>query len=343
MQQRTSYDIIIGSYGTKDKATIHWLTLDIKEGKFRRLMAYKDIENPSYLTVNRDKTKLYAISEVDHGSIHSYQIDHHKNQLYKLNAKLTHGSPCYVTLTEDEQFVLSANYGGGSFISHYLNDDGSLGTSSDLLVHEASEPDRISHIHTIRNIPGTDYYIATDLGQDKLYVYMIDSKGQFHLQQTVDLPDRSGPRHISFHPTLNILYVITEFQSTVYTLTFTNDLSHMQFIQSSPTLPEGFLGNNYGADIHVTDSGKFLFTSNRGHHSVTTFKISSDGTIEPFTYTPTHGEWPRHFTILPDGPYMIIANEHTNNIVGMAIKDNGELEQVTAPYPIVAPVCIKSL
>lgn len=343
MQKDASYDIIIGSYGTKEESTIHWLIFDTAKGSFHEVMNYKGIENPSYLTINKDKTRLYAISEMTEGNIHSFHINHQSKLIHPLNTRPTRGIPCYVMLDADEKYAFSANYGGGSIVSHHLKADGSLDTPSDFSVHGGTQSNNVSNIHTIRQVRNTNFYIATDLGQDKLYVYTLSLNGRMKLCQTIEMPDGCGPRHISFHPTLNRMYVVSEFHWRVFTFEYNHEWSHIHCIQSSPTLPDGFKGENYGADIHVTSSGDFLFTSNRGHHSLTTFNISWDGTINPIAYTPTLGEWPRNFIILPNSPYIIIANEHTNNIVGMMIKENGDLEQITKTYTIQKPVCIQAL
>jgi len=275
--------------------------------------------------------------------IHGFEINKQNKMIHPLNMRPTHGAPCYVTLGENEQYVLSANYGGGSVISQQLEEDGSIGTSSDCIVHGKKDAHRTSHIHTIIQVPHTDYYMATDLGRDKLYTYTFRENNQLREHRTIDMETGSGPRHICFHPTLNQMYIVSEFKSCVYTFTYNNNMSDVRCIQSSPTLPNQYTGENFGADIHINSLGSFLFTSNRGHHSLTTFRISSDGMIDPIAYTPTAGEWPRNFMILPNSPYVIVANEHSDHIVGMKYDVNGELQQVTTPYPIPKPVCIKSI
>ena len=342
MHARKSYDVIIGSYGTANEPTINWLTFYPTEGEFREIAHYKGVENPSYLTLNKNRTGLYVISEVEEGMIHSFHIDRQTKTIAHLNAKSTQGAPCYVTLDADERYVLSANYGGGSVVSHHLKKDGSLGTPSKPIVHGNTHSNKPSHIHTIRQVPHTDYYIATDLGCDKLYVLTFSKNGQIQLVRTIDVESASGPRHICFHPTKNRMYVVSEFKSCVFTFSYNNNLSDIHCVQVSPTLPKQFKGENFGADIHMTSEGKFLFTSNRGHHSLTTFRISPDGMIDPIAYTPSGGEWPRNFIILPDSPYIIVLNEHTDNIVGMKMDANGELQHITAPFTIPKPVCIQT-
>ena len=340
--KKNTIDVIIGSYGTKEASTIHWLTFDITNGMFHEVMAIDGLENPSFLTLNKDLTRLYAISEVEEGKVHSFRVNHQSKSIQLLNTKPTYGAPCYVMVDSDEQYVFSANYGGGSIVTHHLQNDGSLGRSADCKVH-GNMQSNVSNIHTIRQVRDTNYYIATDLGQDRLYVYIQSDNGSMKLHRTIEMPSGSGPRHIDFHPALNRMYVVSEFHWRVYTFQYDHDWNHIDCIQSTPTLPDNFKGDNYGADIHVTSQGDFLFTSNRGHHSLTSFRIKKDGTIEPLAYTPTLGEWPRNFAILPNSPYIIVANEHTNNIVGMVMKENGNLEQVTLPYTIQQPVCIQTL
>src|SRR5699024_12797254 len=50
---------------------IHWLEFDAKQETIRKVTSFTGIENPSFLTVNRKKDHLYAISEVDNGEVRS--------------------------------------------------------------------------------------------------------------------------------------------------------------------------------------------------------------------------------------------------------------------------------
>jgi 6-phosphogluconolactonase len=119
---------------------------------------------------------------------------------------------------------------------------------------------------------------------------------------------------MEFHPTLDIFYVIEELTSRVEVFEWTQS-GALNPIQDISSLPDGWTGVNYCADIHADPSGKFLYTSNRGHNSVTAFTIEEiTGKIRTVTQTSTQGEWPRNFLLDPAGEFIFVANQNTDNV-----------------------------
>lgn len=88
---------------------------------------------------------------------------------------------------------------------------------------------------------------------------------------------------------------------------------------------------------------KYLYTSNRGHDSITAFKIDrTSGKLELISYSSTQGEFPRDFAIRPTGKYLLVANQKSNTIVPfLSTEGSGKLEQVGNLIDIPNPVCIK--
>src|SRR5699024_946980 len=200
----------------------------------------------------------------------------------------------------------------------------------------------LSHIHTIRKVPNTTKYVATDLGLNQLYFYEFDSQtSKLVLLKTLEAPKGSGPRHIAFHPFKNLIYVVNEYNSTVLTYAYDKPIQHVHLIQELPTLPSDFTKDNYGADIHVTPSAKYVYVSNRGHHSITEYEVLQNGKLSFVGCTSTKGDWPRNFTIIPNEQYILVANEHTNNIVVMKILKDGGLKYTGQQISIKKPVCLR--
>lgn len=333
------YDVFVGCYGRAKDDTIHWLTFDSENGKLCQQRSFSGVDNPSFLSIYKEKNCLYAISEVDDGEVVSFAIDQQNQHIYELNRQAAKGGPCLIEVSDGGDHVLTANYGGGSLIVHKLTHRGSILKETDFKDYNASGS---SHIHTIRHIPGTPYYIAADLGLDRLYVYTFDRQtSQLMPQQTVDVPQNSGPRHIAFHPHGNVLYVVSEFRSTILVYAYDDAMTNMHLLQELSTLPRDFRQENYGADIHVTPSGKYVYVSNRGHHSITGYKVLANGKLAIIGYTSTQGKWPRNFTITPDEKYLIVANEQSNHIVVMKILHDGHLQYTQHQFNLNKPVCLQ--
>lgn len=81
--------------------------------------------------------------------------------------------------------------------------------------------------------------------------------------------------------------------------------------------------------LGVHQSGRFVIVSNRGHESITIFRVhqgisckkggkstaaSSRGTLSQVGFFHTRGETPRHFQFDHSGQYLIVANQDSDTI-----------------------------
>lgn len=329
------YDVFIGSYGTENEETIHWLKFNPDIEDFVKISTLSGVDNPSFIMVNHAKTHLYAVSEVEEGQVVSYEIDYDDKKLRELNRQPTKGGPCFLEIDKYDRYLFTANYGGGSFIVHPLHKDGHIESFTDFHQYDSSK--RTSHVHAIKNIPGTSMYVVTDLGHDKLNVYEHQA-GKLKFITALKTVTGSGPRHMAFQSKLNVMYILNQDDSKTLVYTYSEKNMKFKLIQIVPTLIEPFDGTNYGADIHI--SGAYLYVSNRGHHSITTYKILADGRLEMIANTASGGKWPRNFAVVPNDKHVIIANEHTNNLNVMNISQDGRLKDTGKEWAVNKPVCV---
>src|SRR5437899_10104889 len=112
----------------------------------------------------------------------------------------------------------------------------------------------------------------------------------------------AGPRHLAFHPTLPLVFVANELDSTVATMRFDSARGTLSPQSTLSTVPAGWTGGgtNYPADIHVAASGRTLYVSNRGHNSIAVFSVAeATGGLALEQTVSTEGEWPRDFGLDP--------------------------------------------
>lgn len=338
------YDVFVSCYGSEEEDLIHWFTFDADNGELSKLGSTGGIKNPSFVTLNDSLNRLYAVSEVGEGETVSYEVDFSDTSLTELNRQSVHGSsPCY-SETKDGKFLFTANYGQGNVVVQPLNESGAIEVVSDIqdYTEAASSLGVDSHPHTIRNIPGTNRYIVTDLGMNRLIVYEFDeAQAKLVFVEEVLTGDQTGPRHVAFHPTLLRLYVINELDSSILVYSYNEDGGGLKQIQKVKTIPDDFEGTNSCADIHIASSGLFLYASNRGHHSIASFAVSSDGTLQVLDHIFSGGEWPRSFALVPDGKFLLVANERTHQIDVMTIHEDGLVTDTGKSYSVNRPVCVK--
>ena len=155
----------------------------------------------------------------------------------------------------------------------------------------------------------------------------------------------AGPRHLAFHPTGSIAYLINELDSTVSVLSYDGRSGTFEELQAVPTLPEDFRGESTCADVQVAPSGRFVYGSNRGHDSIVIYRVDPrTGRLTCIGHEPTRGKTPRGFGIDPGGRFLLAANQDSDSIVAFRIDARtGRLEPTGAVTPVPTPVCVKFL
>ena len=132
------------------------------------------------------------------------------------------------------------------------------------------------HPHSIRISADNRFAIVADRGADQVAVYRLDPlKGALTPNEPpyVKVKPGSGPRYLDIHPNGKFVYVINELQNSVTAFDYNTAEGVLKEVQTVPTLPKDFAGNNLPAHVHVHPSGKFLYGSNRGHDSIAVFQI----------------------------------------------------------------------
>jgi 6-phosphogluconolactonase (cycloisomerase 2 family) len=105
-------------------------------------------------------------------------------------------------------------------------------------------------------------------------------------------------------------------------------------------LPASFTGSRSTAEIRVHPSGRFLYSTNRGHDTIAMFAVDdSTGALTPMGWEPTLGEWPRGMNIDPSGTFVYVANQSSDTIVAFRVDPaSGRLtptgEIVRTPTPV---------
>ena len=119
----------------------------------------------------------------------------------------------------------------------------------------------------------------------------------------------------------------------------------LEELQTLPTIPSTFAGENFPADIHIAPSGRFIYASNRGHDSIAVFAVEAvTGKLSPVQHEPTGGKWPRNFTIDPTGKYLLVANQRSETITVFDVHpESGTLALNGHTAEIPSPVCLRFL
>jgi 6-phosphogluconolactonase len=342
--------LYVGTYtdGSKSEG-IYLVRMNRNSGRLSGIGSVNASANPSFLAIHPNGRALYAVNEGDKGSVSAFSIAA-DGGLTGLGAQPSQGAgPCYVSVDRSGRAALVANYDGGSVAMLPIQSDGALAAATSVIKHTGSGPNKERqsepHAHCIIADPSNRFVLAADLGADRVFVYRLDLDGKsLRRVEGGDAVMRpgAGPRHLAFHPTLPLAYVACELDSTVATLRFDNTRGMLSLIETRSTLPSGWKGENFPADIHVSPSGGTLYVSNRGHNSVAIFAIATDGTLTLSQHISTEGDWPRNFSLDPTGRWLLVANQRSNSIIVFGRDDrSGRLTATGQRLEVPSPVCLR--
>lgn len=339
--------LLVGSYSNGKTPGISVYDFDMQDADFKLVSEVTNILNPSYLVVSPDKEMIYSVNETEQGAVSAFRFDKSTGTLDFVDSRSTEGAdPCYISIDNKQQILLTANYTDGSISVFPLSDSGKVYPVSQRIVFKEIYNRRASHVHTVVFSPDRKYVFATDLGKDQIIRFRVDLNdiNKIFLKKdgaAISLGKGSGPRHIDFHPTKNFAYCINELSGKVTVLRYDNgNLTPIQYIASDTTTVSERKGS---ADIHVSPDGRFLYTSNRlQNDGIAIFAINPKTGLLTYAGYQKTGIHPRNFIISQHGKYLLCANRDSNNIQIFTIDHyTGLLTDTGKEIHLSQPVCLK--
>ena len=330
---------------------IYRFEMNASNGELRNRRLVAKTPNPSWIVIHPSKKYLYAINEVNdfegkNGSVTAFAIDRATGDLAALNTVSSGGAgPAHMSLDATGKFAFVANYAGGSIAVLPILADGRLGPPVD--VHLDTDPagpkramdgprgsfaisghDR-PHGHMILPDPQGRFVLASDLAQDRIYVYRLDAATGKLTPADVpfaSLPPGDGPRHFAFHPNGSWLYALMEEASTIVFFHYDAASGALHEQETISTLPLGFAGTNFTSEIQVSADGKFLYAANRLHDTIAVCAIDAIGRPRLIGETATQGDYPRYCGFSPGGGYLYACDQKSDCIVCYRVdRETGEL------------------
>ena len=343
--KENDYTFFVGTYTSGDSEGIYKYSLD-KEGHFHNNGLLAKSDNPSFLALTADNKYLVTVNEImneeGNGSLESYLI-HDDSLIFVSSFSSGGGHPCFVSISSDN-FVLVANYTGGNVGLLEIDSKGIL-KGLDIQYHNGmgnTARQQGPHAHSAWFSPNKNDIISVDLGTNELWISQLDRANEKFNKQTLQklsLEEGAGPRHLVFHPNGNWLYVINELNSSISLVKKIE--GEYQQLNSISTLPFDYFGDNFCADIHISFDGNFIYASNRGHNSIAIFKVEpSDGSLVLVGHESVRGEWPRNFSLTPDGELLVVANEKSNSMVAFKRDKESGLLEFKSIIDALSPVCV---
>lgn len=304
-------------------------TMDAVTGALDKQHEVTVTGRPSGLVADPQRRFLYVarrgISELT-----SFAIDPADGSLSPLGSIEEESDAVYVTIDRTGKFVLTSSNGGARASSYRVGDDGAV------LAPPACTVRTLPGAHSVEVHPSNRFvYVPHCISQNALFQFEYDGDtGQITPQELAILvpPERLGPRHIRFHPSLDVMYTTDEQGSSVTAYRVGQDGRLSPSFQTISTLPADFdRDDNTTAQLRVHPSGRFLYAPNRGHDSIACFSIDpGSGALTLIGRVPTE-DHTRGFDIDPQGKFVFAAGAISGRMSAYTIDQNsGELTHARA-------------
>jgi 6-phosphogluconolactonase len=308
--------------------------------------------NPSYFTLGPGF--LYAVNEAREfegqpsGAVSAFAVGDAGDSLGLINRQASGGTdPCHIAVDKNGTWAVVSNYTSGTIAALPLEPGGGLGPAAQIITLSGGGPNRerqeASHAHSFLFDPQNAYGFACDLGADRVMAYSFDRAGAVPLgaRPWFSAKAGAGPRHGAFHPGGAVYYGINELDSTMDVLGYDREKGSFTSLQSLSTLPPGTRVPNTGAAIKTGPGGNFVYASNRGHDSITVFKILPGGRAAYLDTVPSGGRTPRDFEIDPSGRFLLVCHQDSDNLAVFRLDPRQGLLTQEGDYPVPSPVCLK--
>lgn len=315
---------------------IHSFRMDAHSGRLARLAvdlvsaAGAPSRGNMPLAVSRSRKVLYAQVRTDPNPLSAYAILPETGRLRLLGSVDLPAPMAYISTTADDRYLLSASYNNGLVCVSRIQPDGTVATP---VMQNLQTPPKA---HCIVQAPFGGFVYATTVDGNAVLGYRFDQATGQLLPSGEALACRAGagPRHLAFHPTLDVLYCINEHAGSLSAYSVDRVTGGLSEIQEQSLMPAGSYGNAMGSDIHLTPDGEFVFASVRTTNTVSGFRIvaptgrfSHCGTFEVESF-------PRGFAIDPAGRYMLCAGQKSHSIGVYAIDAAAGRLSCVERYPV---------
>ena len=286
---------------------------------------------PSLLAISPDRQTLYA-GHREVPEITSHRIDQQTGELTQTGSVIPPGQPAFLATDRTGRFLLSSYYADGKAAVHPLGDDGSVGGAAisvldtDTGAHsiQTDRSNRYAYVPHIARVQDNVLEPPKNIpGPNIIYQFRFDeSSGTLAANDppTLAQDDMIGPRHLTYHPSLDIVYFSNEQGCSVTSYMIGAD-GALTPLETVSTLPAGITERNTCSQLQFSPDGNLLFVPNRGHNSIASFTVDGEGRLTPADHAATEAV-PSAFSLDPSGRYVFAAGSATGQLASYSIDGN---------------------
>ena len=350
--QAESVDVYFGTGGDGAKGIYH-ARLDAENGQLSPATLAAEVGAPGFLASHPDRTRIYGAAVVDgQAAVVAYGIAE-DGELSLLNSEpISEGRAAHIAVHPSGNFLLTAQYSGGSVALFPLAKDGRVLPCGQIHAHEGAsgvDPKRQtkSHPHWVGFSPDGRFAFVPDLGLDQIVIYKIQSDmASMKKIGAAEATPGGGPRHMKFSIDGKYIFLIDELSVSLSSFAYDAETGAAELVATTPTLSPAMKAAsevNTGSEVLVHPNGRYVYAANRGHDSVTGFQIDpGTGHLYVVDNEPIRGVWPRNINLDSGGRWLLAAGARSDSVTVFAI-DPGTgaltfLEGSTIQVP--NPICV---
>lgn len=306
----------------------------------------KDLVNPSFLTLDKTRQYLYAVSG-DFDTITAFKILD-DGKLKRLNQIVIEAqNPVHIVVSANNKYLIVPFLKTGNVVTIARDEmTGELLNVAANKIVSGIEPGTVSHPHQIC-FDQTNRRILVpcqgrEAGLSKVVVFDFDDEtGQ--LTQVFERPTRlkAEARHVAMHPNGKFTYLVSERDSTITFYVYDELNGVMIPMQILNTLPETKTGDCWASGVAMDNAGHYVYVSNRADNSVTWYSINqTTGYLTLLGNVSCLGNHPRFIALGPAAKHLYIANKNTHTIYRYNVAADGQLDSPRLMAKTGSPTCI---
>jgi 6-phosphogluconolactonase len=267
------------------------------------------------MAISPDKRFLYAALRSEPYSVATFSIDPQNGALARIGTAPLPDSMANIMTDRTGRWLFAASYGGNKISVSPIAADGVAGAAVSVL-----PTGKNAHAAVVdaanRNL------FVTNLGSDQVLQFKFDAgSGKLTPNEPPAVTTRAGagPRHLVLHPNGKHAYLLNELDASLDVLAYDTDRGTLRPVRTVSTLPGGFTGKPWAADIHVTPDGRYLYTSERNSHTLAMWAVDpATGDVKLIGHQPTEKQ-PRGFQIDSTGTWLLAVGQVSHGLTAYRI------------------------
>ena len=341
-----------GSGGAPSEG-IYRAGFNTETGKLSTAELAAEMTRPGFLARHPSLSVLYAVGNVEgKPAVVAFDVQS-DGSLTKINhTEIQDGGAAHLAVHPRGGFLMTAQYGGNSVTAFSLAHGGALGREIAHFEHPAgsgvvSNRQAKAHPHWVGFSPDGRFAFVPDLGMDQIVIYRTDAESNtITTHGYAESVPGGGPRHMRFSMKGDFIYLLNELTLSVSTFAYNASEGTAERLDTVPSLSEEVKAGeafNSASEILVHPTGRYVYSANRGHDSVTVYKADpSDGSLEVIQVIHVRGSFPRNINLDPTGNWLLAAGQHSNTVAVFKIDSStGRLQfQTRNVINVPSPICI---